>query len=71
VDLMVGLGRLALFAAFAIGFLTPVALFCRYRRQWAEWRGDERGYVAHQDPWLPALTAVIGTLWIVLLSAIR
>jgi hypothetical protein len=70
-DWMVALGRLALFALFAIGFLAPVGLFCRYRRDRAEWRGEGGGYVAHADPWLPLVMAATGVVWLALLGAIR
>jgi hypothetical protein len=70
-DWMLALTRLALFSAFAAGFLTPVAVFCRYRRQRAEARGAGARYVAHADPWLPLVTAASGIPWVVLFGAIR
>jgi hypothetical protein len=70
-DWMVALGRVLLFALFAVGFLAPVGLFCRYRQQRAEARGEGAGYVAHTDPWLPLVTAASGAAWLALLGAIR
>jgi hypothetical protein len=65
------LGRLALFAVFAVGFLGSVAAFAAVRLRQADARGDRQRYVPHADPWLPLVQAAVGAAALALLSVFR
>ncbi len=48
------------FAVFVLFFLGLLYLFVTYRVHQAYAKGDKRLYLAHADPWLPAVVALTG-----------
>lgn len=51
--------------------LAPIHLFLTYRLRRAQERGEDRAYLPHADPWLPAVVALTGAGLLILLRVFR